>query len=51
VRDQAGNGSFVAQSASVLAESAWLRLDTEIERVDEVLESIAWSVTHREVQA
>ena len=40
-----------ADIASVLSESAWLPLDTEIERVESILESHAWRHTQQEARA
>jgi hypothetical protein len=40
-----------ADIASVLTESAWLPLDSEIERVESLLESHVWLLTQQEARA
>lgn len=40
-----------ADIASVLSESAWLPLDSEIERVESILEVHAWRHLQQEVRA
>jgi hypothetical protein len=42
------DGEADADIASVLSESAWLPLDSEIERVESILESRAWRHMQRE---
>jgi hypothetical protein len=40
-----------ADIASVLSENAWLPLDSEIDRVESILESHAWRHTQQEAYA